>query len=260
MATCTAQRRRVQAPPVTARCFELAQGSGTITTLASFIETEGAAPGADLVMDSSGNLYGTASAGGADNAGTVFELAHSSGTLTTLASFNSSDGANPQAGLILDGSGNLYGTTEREAPSAMARCSSWPRAAAPSPRWLRSTALTGPTPLPIWSWTASGNLYGTTYGGGASSDGTVFELAQGSGTITTLASFSGTNGSNPNGGLVMDSSGNLYGTAQLAAVTSDGTVFEVAQGSGTITTLASLWPLLCRSGHGRQRQPVWHNV
>ncbi len=62
-------------------------------------------------MDSSGNLYGTTDEGGADNDGTVFELAKGSGTITTLASFNGSNGENPVAGLIMDSSGNLYGTT-----------------------------------------------------------------------------------------------------------------------------------------------------
>ena len=75
--------------------------------------------------------------------------------------------------------------------------------------------------------------------GGASSDGTVFELAHGSGTITTLASFNGTNGAPPQAGLIMDGSGNLYGTTDEGGASSDGTVFELAQGSGTITTLAS---------------------
>ena len=60
---------------------------------------------------------------------------------------------------------------------------------------------------------SSGNLYGTTLGGGTGGYGTVFEVAKGSGTITTLASFNGTNGADPFGGLIMDSSGNLYGTA-----------------------------------------------
>ena len=58
----------------------------------------------------------------------------------------------------------------------------------------------------------SGNLYGTTDGGGANGDGKVFEVAKGSGTITTLASFNGTNGAEPYSGVIMDSSGNLYGT------------------------------------------------
>ena len=51
-------------------------------------------PYGGLIMDSSGNLYGTTSGGGASNDGTVFELAHGSGTITTLASFNGTNGSN----------------------------------------------------------------------------------------------------------------------------------------------------------------------
>ena len=64
--------------------------------------------------------------------------------------------------------------------------------------------------------------------GGASNDGTVFELAHGSGTITTLASFNGTNGSEPEDALIMDSSGNLYGTTYLGGASNGGTVFELS--------------------------------
>ena len=68
---------------------------------------------------------------------------------------------------------------------------------------------------------SSGNLYGTTAGGGANRDGTVFELAHGSSAITTLVSFNGTNGENPEDTLIMDSGGNLYGTTAS-------TVFELS--------------------------------
>ena len=136
--------------------FELAQGSGTITTLASFNGTNGANPYAGLIKDSSGNLYGTANRGGTNGYGTVFELAHGSGTITTLASFNGTNGLNPVAGLIEDSSGNLFGTPPQGGAYRLtARCSSWPTAAARSPRWLRSTAPTVPTPTPAWSRTAA---------------------------------------------------------------------------------------------------------
>ena len=69
-------------------------------------------PLAGLVEDSSGNLFGTTDDGGASGDGTVFELQPGSGTITTLASFNGTNGANPEAGLIEDSSGNLFGTTD----------------------------------------------------------------------------------------------------------------------------------------------------
>ena len=77
---------------------------------------------------------------------------------------------------------------------------------------------------------SSGNLYGTTTGGGASNTGIVFELAQGSGTITTLATFNGTNGATSYATLMMDSGGNLYGTTLGGGANGYGTVFEVTNG------------------------------
>src|SRR5207302_5177873 len=74
---------------------------------------------------------------------------------------------------------------------------------------------------------SSANLYGETLFGGPG-NGTVFEVAVGSGTVTTLASFIGSNGSSPLGGLIMDSSGNLYGTTNSGGANNDGTVFELA--------------------------------
>ncbi len=84
----------------------------SLTTLATF---GGIPNGYDavggVIMDSSGNLYGTTAGGGANRDGTVFELAHGSGTITTLVSFNGTNGLSPEASLIMDSSGNLYGTT-----------------------------------------------------------------------------------------------------------------------------------------------------
>lgn len=90
---------------------------------------------------------------------------------------------------------------------------------------------------------SNGNLYGTAVSEGTSGDGTVFELAKVgstySSTITSLASFNGVNGEVPAGQLFMDSGGNLYGTTEFGGASDDGTIFELAKGSSTITALAS---------------------
>ena len=90
--------------------------------------------------------------------------------------------------------------------------------------------------FPISSLTedASGNLFGTALYGGANNDGTVFELAASSGTITTLVDFNGTNGLNPVGSLVDDASGRLFGATGAGGIDNDGTIFEVTSGSVTI--------------------------
>jgi uncharacterized repeat protein (TIGR03803 family) len=85
-----------------------------------------------------------------------------------------------------------------------------------------------------------GNLYGTTSAGGTSDMGTVFQITP-SGTITTLHNFSGLDGQNPDGGLVLGTDGNFYGTTTIGGVNNLGTVFKITP-SGTLTTLHSFAP------------------
>jgi len=82
----------------------------------------------------------------------------------------------------------------------------------------------------------SGNLYGTTNYGGTNNVGSIFELVKGTSTITTLASFGGTlaAGTDPTG-LIMDTSGNFYGSSYKGSASNDGTVFELKKGSSTVT-------------------------
>jgi uncharacterized repeat protein (TIGR03803 family) len=220
--------------------FELAAGSGTITPLASFDGTNGAYPFTDLVVDSSGNMYGTASAGGASNDGTVFELPHGSSTITALASFDGTNGAGPGDSLIMDSTGNLYGQADIGGTFGDGTVFELAKGSGTITPLASFDGTNGmfPSNAPLIR-DGSGNLYGTAYKGGASNDGTVFELAKGSGTITPLASFDGTNGQYPDAGLVRDGAGNLYGTTFNGSANNFGTVYELAKGSGTITTLAS---------------------
>jgi uncharacterized repeat protein (TIGR03803 family) len=103
--------------------FEVARTSSgyasTPITLVSFDGTNGAAPYSGLMADANGNLFGTTSAGGAGGYGTVFEVAKTSSgyasTPITLVSFDGTNGAYPQSGLIADANGNLFGTTTADA-------------------------------------------------------------------------------------------------------------------------------------------------
>jgi uncharacterized repeat protein (TIGR03803 family) len=219
--------------------FELAKGSGTIRTLASFSGANGSEPKGALIMAGSGNLYGTTTYGGASDDGTVFELTAGSGMITTLASFNGGNGANPYGGLLMDSGGNLYGTTSAGGPNTHGTVFELAGGSGTITTLASFAGTAGQAPEGGLIMDSGGNLYGTASGGGASKDGTVFELAHGSGAITTLASFNGSNGSDPVGGLVRDSAGNLYGTTVGGGTYKHGTVFELVQGGGTITTLAS---------------------
>ena len=219
--------------------FEIAKGSTTVTTLASFNGINGANPWAGVTLDAAGNLYGTTLAGGANIAGTVFEIARGSTTVTTLASFDDTNGAGPFAGVTLDAAGNQYGTTSQGGASNLGTVFEIAKGSATITMLASFNGTDGAYPRAGVTLDAAGNLYGTTSAGGGSDDGTVFEIAKGSTTITTLASFDGTNGDGPQGGVTLDSAGNLYGTTQYGGASGAGTVFEIAKGSDTVTTLVS---------------------
>ena len=218
--------------------FEVQAGSGTITTLASFNGTNGEWPIGGLVEDSSGNLFGTTEYGGAKDDGTVFEVQAGSGTIATLASFNGTDGAYPETGLVEDSSGNLFGTTGGGGSNGDGTVFEVQAGTGIITTLASFNAANGEGHWGVVE-DSSGNLFGTTVYGGAANYGTVFEVQAGSGTITTLASFQWGIGAYPEAGLVVDSSGNLFGTTYAGGATGFGTVFEVQAGSGTITTLAS---------------------
>jgi uncharacterized repeat protein (TIGR03803 family) len=153
----------------------------------------------------------------------VFKLSPS-GTETVLYSFTGgADGATPYAGLIQDGAGNLYGTTPYAGTSGqgvvfkLIRCDSTPSGYEFKVLHSFTGGADGAIPFAGLVGDPAGNLYGTTYFGGATSAcyppygcGVVFKLSP-SGTETVLYSFTGLDGFNPNG-LVRDAAGNLYGT------------------------------------------------
>ncbi len=233
--------------------FELVKSSGAYTEnlLYTFMGTDGAYPYAGLTMDSSGNLYGTTLSGGACGNGTVFELVYSSGIYIekVLHSFRctSSDGSAPYAGLVMDSAGNLYGTTESEGVSGnygivFELVNS--NGDYTEKVLYNLTGTDGQIPSGNLIFDSLGNLYGTTEAGGEYGNGTVFELANSLGSYTekVLYSFRGPSyddGQTPVPGLVMDASGNLFGTTKLGGTDcvpqGCGIVFELVNSSGTYT-------------------------
>ena len=204
--------------------------NGTETLLHSFAEDggDGFWPFGELIMDKSGNLYGTTAQGGANSAGMVFKLGTDE-TETILYSFaGGSDGAYPYAGMIMDAKGNLYGTTVQGGENNAGTLFAF--SAKQTERVLHffpTYGGDGEYPRAVLIRDKKGNLYGTTYGGGAYGEGTVFELSA-KGIETVLHSFAnnGTDGYNPYAGLVMDKSGNLYGTTVSGGI-GGGVVFKV---------------------------------
>jgi uncharacterized repeat protein (TIGR03803 family) len=222
---------------------------------------DGTQPYGDLIFDAAGNLYGTTSVGGTRHMGTVFELTPKAGggwAEKVLYSFgsnpnNTPDGSNPEAALVLDGSGNLYGTTMMGgAGNCNQGCGTVFEL---SPKlgggWREKvlhrfdTGNDGGYPIARLIFDTAGNLYSTTIGGGAYGGGTVFELTPKTGggwKETVLHNFAnkGKGGNGAAAPLIFDAAGNLYSTTvQGGAVRSfNGTVFELTpNGSGGWTEI-----------------------
>lgn len=192
----------------------------TESVLYHFQESDGQTPFSGVIFDSAGNLYGTLVYGGTNGEGVVYELTPSEGgwTQTTLYNFGRApDGGNPFGGLAMDQHGNLYGTTSQGGTGSSGTVYQL-RPAGGS--WIYYTLYSftgqgGPRDSPTLD--TSGNLYATVYDGGNNGLGNVFKLSAGPGgrTYTDLHDFDFTEGYSPLGGVVLDSNGNLYGTAQL---------------------------------------------
>ncbi len=219
--------------------WELAKGSGTITPLASFDGANGVNPYSGATLDANGNLFGTAYLGGANHYGVVWDLAKGSGTITPIASFEGANGISPLSGVTLDAHGNLYGTTAGGGANGLGVVWELAKGSGTITPLASFDGANGVSPSAGVTFDSNGNLFGTAQYGGAHGQGTVWELAKGSGTITPLASFDGANGALPRGGVTFDAQGNLYGTAPYRGANNDGTVWELAKGSSTITALAS---------------------
>jgi|HubBroStandDraft_1064217.scaffolds.fasta_scaffold00445_10 uncharacterized repeat protein (TIGR03803 family) len=198
--------------------------------------SDGSGPSRALVSDAAGNLYGTTSVGGISSAeggnGVVFELSPVGGGLwaeTVLYSFaGGSDGYWPTSGVIFDAAGNLLGVTEYGGADLQGTV--YELSTASGGGWTHTVLYSfaggsdGAIPESL-IFDTSGNLYGTTVGGGTNNGGTAFELSPATGgwSETVIARFPDP----PTGPLAMDSNGNLYGTTDGGGTASQGSVYKL---------------------------------
>jgi uncharacterized repeat protein (TIGR03803 family) len=246
--------------------FELSPGTnGTWTekVLHSFVPGHTgyvSGPLSGVVFDTVGNLYGTTYGGGlgSDNCdpteascGRVFELspgANGKWNEKTLHQFRGlPDGANPWAGVTLDKTGNVYGTTYwggtgqcHDGYGKVIGCGVVFRLSpSQNGKWSETVlhsfvvnGFDGSNPFAKLTSSSSGNLYGTTSGGGTRAGGTIFKMTRypdGVWTESVIYNFGRDgDGSDPEAGLIFGVTGKLYGTTGFGGEYADGTVFEFA--------------------------------
>lgn len=212
--------------------------------------SDGGGPNGAVAFDSSGNVFGTTHFGGITSCGgnvgggcgVVFELSPTSGVWKESALYafgDSSDGGFPNAGVILDKSGNLFGTASTGGNFGCSIGCGVVYELVKNNNWNENVLHTftggdGQFPNAILLSAASGTLYSTTWYGGSTGNGTVFALTP-SGSAWTqrvLYSFNGTaDGSAPAAGVVADAAGNLYGTTYKFDGANDGVAYELLKRS-----------------------------
>jgi len=189
---------------------------------------DGASPDGGLIRRA-GTLYGTTQSGGAFNQGTVFKLYKGQETILHSFAGSPNDGAGSYSDLISDEAGNLYGATPY---GGSVGCGTVFKIDLTGAEIILHNFAGEDGCVPIWTVfldAKNGNFYGTTIFGGSSGGGTVFKLDP-SGTETVLysfPSFSG-DGDNPNGGVVPDWRGNLYGSTWHGGSSGNGTIFTLS--------------------------------
>jgi len=209
----------------------------SVQTICSFNFTNGAFPQAALTLGTDGNFYGTTSQGGSNKQydyGTVFKVT-TNGTLTSLVSFNSTNGVLPSA-LTLGTDGNFYGITSEGGSS---NCGTVFKVTTNGTLTTLASfsGTNGAFPQAALTLGTDGNFYGTTEIGGNSGYGTAFKVTT-NGTLTSLVSFNFTNEALPSA-LTLGTDGNFYGTTEIGGITNSGcpTIYWVFAGGTTGVTV-----------------------
>jgi len=226
--------------------YELAAGGTSLQNIADLGDNTLPDYAGNLLLDSGGNLYGTALSGGTNGAGEIFEVVKGSGQATLLASFLG--GQSPNENLVMDSSGDLFGTTSGGGAfsSGNGTIFELPKGSGTiNTIYSFNGTATGANPTGL-VMDSKGDLFGSRMNDNTydpTTIGSIFELPAGGTSPTVLASFSAATGYNSYYPLAVDSAGDLFGATEFGGDVAGhppdgvGVVFELPAGSQTITAL-----------------------
>jgi uncharacterized repeat protein (TIGR03803 family) len=208
--------------------------------LHAFNFADGSVPLATPVLDGAGNLYGTTSAGGANQLGTIYKIALSTGAFTKLADLDRKTGGMPYAPLVIGTNGWLYGTTTVAGPSGGGTIFRISPTTGKIERLYGFSGLDGKNAFTSLTPGKRGIIYGVTSFGGLVNRGVLFAFSLRDRQLTVLHQFSGNDGSYPQGALALDSGGNLVGTTFAGGSHDSGVIFRYVHDKGTYQVLQNL--------------------
>lgn len=223
--------------------FKVSPG-GTFSIVYAFVSaTDGGFPTSAVLLASDGNFYGVTAGGGTNGLGTVYKLTPA-GVFSVIYAFSSADGANFGAGLVQTPDGNFYGTSGGNCGATLCATAGNVYRMTTTGTFTNVYEFTdgadGGVPSGALAVGTDGNLYGTTNAVlGSAGNGTIFRITS-AGALTTLHTFTGTDGNVPVGGLVQASDGNFYGVTKNGGTGCSngvcGTVFSISS-AGAFTSV-----------------------
>lgn len=190
---------------------------------------DGIMPFGSLIQAGNGKIYGMTSAGGTLNLGILFEYDLTTSTCVKKVDFNGATlGSTPYGTLMKASSGNLYGMTGYGGTSGFGVLFEYnPTTSTYAKKIDFEKAPNGSKPITPLIQATNGKLYGTTYYGGTTAGGVLFEFSRETSTYTTILHFVGaSNGSSPYGSLLQASNGKIYGTTNTGGANNGGVIFE----------------------------------
>ncbi len=209
---------------------------GSLSANVEFGFSDAGRPLGRLIQSTSGLLYGTTSVGGTNDEGVLFSFNPSNGAFQTLFNFGGSAFGGFPEGTLTELNGSLFGTCRLGGVSSGGIIFRYDLNGGQFTKLINLSSSTGTEPVGQLVPAADGNLYTTTTAGGATGDGTILRVNPGTGAVTNIHDFDGTNGSRPVGDLFSASNGLVYGTTIEGGALNEGVLFQVTTG-GVFTKL-----------------------
>lgn len=209
------------------------------SVLVSFADTNGKYPSGNLIKDTNGLLYGMTPLGGSNGTGVLFSYNLLTGKDSVLINFTGANGSTPYGSLMLAKNGLLYGMTRFGGGSGAGVIFSYNPVTGKDTVWVNFNGINGSYPYGSLMQAANGLLYGMTYQGGTSNQGTLFSFSPSTGTYTLLVSLNGTNGQYPHNSLIQASNGYLYGMTFRGGTSDNGILFRYDTLTGVDTVLVN---------------------